>query len=91
MQEGQDIKNPTKKGIALATLLVAPLAAQFLLQKQKSDISPRATKTGNGHEWIIVPVQGNDIDQYNFTPISSGVLQLAGFTGAYAIAKRRKK
>jgi len=89
------MKNSIKKGIALAivlvTLLVAPLTAQVFLQKQKSDISPRATKTGNGQEWIIVPVQGMDIDQYNFTPVGSGVVVLALLGGGYALLKRRKK
>ena len=83
------------KGIAIAailtTMFAAPLSAQVFLQKQKSDISPRATKAGNGQEWIIVPVQGMDIDQYNFTPVGSGALLLAGMAGAYALAKRRKK
>jgi len=89
------MKKSIKKGIALATVLVtmvvAPLTAQVFLQRQKSDISPRTTKTGAGHEWIIVPVQGIDIDQYAATPLGSGVVVLAGLAGAYAMAKRRKK
>jgi len=89
------MKKSIKKGIALAavltTLVVAPLTAQIFLQKQKSDISPRSTKTGAGHEWIIVPVQGIDIDQYAATPIGSGVAILSLLGGAYAFAKRRKK
>jgi len=89
------MKRKSIKAIALVVMLVtmvsAPLTAQIFLQKQKSDISPRSTKTGAGHEWIIVPVQGIDIDQYAATPIGSGVAILSLLGGAYAFAKRRKK
>ena len=89
------MKKSIKKGIALATVLVtmvvAPLTAQVFLQRQKSDISPRTTQTGAGHEWIIVPVQGIDIDQYAATPIGSGVAIFTLLGGAYAFAKSRKK
>ena len=56
------MKRKSIKAIALVVMLVtmvsAPLTAQIFLQKQKTDISPRAAKTGSGQEWIIVPVQG---------------------------------
>ncbi len=88
------MKNWIKKSLSVVTVLacmaVAPLAAQVFLQKQKSDISPRANKTGNGQEWIIVPVQGMDIDQYNFTPAGSGVVVLSLLCGVYVIAKKKK-
>ena len=81
--------------IAVLVLLTATMgsaSAQIFLQKDRGDISPRATSNGlTGKEWVIVPVQGLDIDQYAFTPAGSGVLLLAGFAGAYAFAKRRKK
>ena len=76
----------------LVTMAVEPLNAQIFLQKDRGDISPRATSNGTtGKEWVIVPVQGMDIDQYAFTPTGSGIMLLAGLAGAYGIAKRRKK
>ena len=76
----------------LVTMAVDPLNAQIFLQKDRGDISPRATANGTtGKEWVIVPVQGLDIDQYAFTPTGSGALLLAGLAGAYGFAKRRKK
>ena len=90
------MKKSIKKGLAIATVIItmvsAPLTAQVFLQKEKGDIAPRNTSGSNtGQEWIIVPIQGYDIDQYNFTPVGGGALLLAGFAGAYALAKRRKK
>ena len=52
--------------------------------------SPRA-KGDPDQEWLIVPVQGETIDQYAYTPVGGGVLLLAGMAGAYAFAKRRKE
>lgn len=77
--------------VVLVTMVVAPLTAQIFLQKEKTDISPRSTKADANQEWIIVPVQGMDIDQYAATPLGGGAVVLAGLAGAYAIAKRRKK
>ena len=89
------MKKSIKKGIAIATVLVtmivAPLTAQVFLQKQKGDISPRSTKNGQNNEWIIIPTQGLDIDQYAATPIGSGVVVLTLLGGGYALLKRRKK
>ena len=89
------MKKSMKKGIAIAAILVsmiaAPLTAQVFLQKEKGDISPRNTSGSSGQEWIIVPVQGMDIDQYAATPLGSGALLLAGMAGAYAFAKRKKR
>ena len=89
------MKNSIIKGIALATVLVtmiaAPLSAQIFLQKQKGDISPRGTSNGQGTEWIIIPTQGLDIDQYAATPIGSGIAILTLLGGGYALAKSRKK
>ena len=89
------MKKSIKKGIALATVLVtmivAPLTAQVFLQKQKGDISPRSTKNGQNNEWIIIPTQGLDIDQYAATPVGSGVVVLTLLGGGYALLKRRKK
>ena len=89
------MKKSIKKGIALATVLVtmivAPLTAQIFLQKQKGDISPRGTSNGQGTEWIIIPTQGLDIDQYAATPVGSGVVVLTLLGGGYALLKRRKK
>ena len=89
------MKRNTIKAIALlvmlTTVVIAPLTAQIFLQRQKTDISPRAAKTGSGQEWIIVPVQGIDIDQYAATPLGGGIALLAGMAGFYAFAKRRKK
>ena len=77
--------------VVLVTMVVAPLTAQIFLQRDKGEIAPRGAKGDANQEWIIVPVQGMDIDQYNFTPVGSGVVLLAGLAGAYAFAKRRKK
>ena len=89
------MKKSIKKGIAIATVLVtmivAPLTAQVFLQKQKGDISPRSTKNGQNNEWIIIPTQGLDIDQYAATPVGSGVVVLTLLGGGYALLKRRKK
>ena len=75
----------------LVTLIAAPLTAQIFLQKQKGDISPRSTKNGQTNEWIIIPTQGVDIDQYAATPVGSGVVVLTLLGGGYAMLKRRKK
>lgn len=89
------MKKSIKKGLAIATVIItmvsAPLTAQVFLQKEKGDISPRGTSGNGGQEWIIVPIQGMDIDQYAATPLGGGALLLAGMAGAYALAKRRKK
>ena len=89
------MKKSIKKGIAIATVLVtmivAPLTAQVFLQKQKGDISPRSTKNGQNNEWIIIPTQGLDIDQYAATPVGSGVVVLTLLGGGYALLKKRKK
>ena len=89
------MKKSIKKGIAIATVLVtmivAPLTAQVFLQKQKGDISPRSTKNGQNNEWIIIPTQGLDIDQYAATPVGCGVVVLTLLGGGYALLKKRKK
>ena len=89
------MKKSIKKGIAIATVLVtmivAPLTAQVFLQKQKGDISPRSTKNGQNNEWIIIPTQGLDIDQYAATPVGSGVVVLTLLGGGYALLKKRRK
>ena len=89
------MKKQIVRVIAVLVLLTATIGsadAQIFLQKDRGDISPRATSNGTtGKEWVIVPVQGLDIDQYAFTPTGSGALLLAGLAGAYGIAKRRKK
>lgn len=89
------MKRTVKKGLAIAavivTMVVAPLTAQVFLQREKNDISPRANTGLTGHEWVLIPIQGTDIDQYNFVPLGGGSLLLAGLAGAYAFAKSRKK
>ncbi len=75
----------------LTAMSAEPLNAQIFLQKDRGDISPRANANGvTGKEWVIVPVQGLDIDQYAFTPIGNGMLLLTGMAGAYFLARRRK-
>ena len=84
-----------KKVIAIAAILVsmiaAPLTAQVFLQKDKGDIAPRNAKGDANQEWIIIPTQGLDIDQYAATPVGSGVVVLTLLGGGYALLKKRRK
>ena len=96
MKDMKNIRKSMIKTVAIAamvTMAALPLTAQVFLQKDKGDIAPRTNQSGTstGKEWIIVPVQGLDIDQYAMTPVGSGALLLAGMAGAYAFAKRRKR
>lgn len=78
----------------LTALLVSVMAvcnAQIFVLDDDEELSPRSGATGDvNNEWLVVPDQGVTIDQYNYTPVGSGVLLLAGLAGAYAFAKRRK-
>lgn len=40
---------------------------------------------------VMVPLQGQAYDQYEFTPVGSGLLVLLGMGGAYLVAKRKKQ
>lgn len=77
--------------ITALLMLGTAATAQVFLQKEKGDISPRNTSGSGGQEWIIVPIQGMDIDQYAATPLGSGVVLMTLLGGAYALTKRKKK
>lgn len=39
---------------------------------------------------VMVPLQGQNYDQFEYAPLGSGLLMFMGLGGAYLLAKRKK-
>lgn len=39
---------------------------------------------------VMVPMQGQNVDQWKIAPLDGGLLLLAGFGAAYLVGKRKK-
>ena len=39
---------------------------------------------------VMIPLQGQDYDQFEYAPLGEGMLMLLGMGGAYLAAKRKK-
>ena len=74
--------------VLLFTMSVAN-AQIFINGDDIEETSPRATTPTS--EFLEVPIQGVNYDQNNYAPLGSGLLVLAGLSGLYVAAKRRKK
>ena len=61
----------------------------FITGEDIEETSPRATSSSN--EILNVPTQGVNYDQNNYAPLGSGLIILAGLSGLYVAAKRRRK
>lgn len=40
---------------------------------------------------VMIPLQGQDYDQFEYTPLVGGLLMLLGMGGVYLVAKNKKK
>ena len=86
----KNIKTTLMTAALIFTMSVAN-AQVFLDENYDENTSPRSGTKGDANgDWLVVPTQGSTSDQYDFAPVGSGVLFLAGMAGAYAFAKRRK-
>ena len=78
--------------MSVAALLLTMSVANaqiFITGEDIEETSPRTTTPTV--EILEVPTQGVNYDQSNYAPLGSGLLILAGLSGLYAVAKRRKK
>ena len=84
----KDVVRIMSMAVLLLTMSVAN-AQIFITGDDTEETSPRATSSSN--EILNVPTQGVNYDQNNYAPLGSGILVMAGLSGLYVAAKRRKK
>lgn len=82
------MRNFKKIMVAFATslMMMGPLHAQVFIQDDEFEGQLRS---GYEEFELITPYQAGDMDE--FSPISDGLLALTGLSGAYLLAKRKKK
>lgn len=72
--------------IAMSLMMMGPLQAQVFIQDDEFEGQLRS---GYEEFELITPYQAGDMDE--FSPISDGLFALTGLSGAYLLAKRKKK
>jgi hypothetical protein len=76
--------------LVILNLSVTPLLGQMILTEEDVGINPRAAKSYPDN-WVMVPVQNVTYDQWNYAPLSDGLLLLVGLGGAYLLKKKRSQ
>lgn len=71
---------------AMSLMMMGPLQAQVFIQDDEFEGQLRS---GYEEFELITPFQAGDMDE--FSPINDGLLALTGLSGAYLLAKRKKK
>lgn len=76
---------------AIFTLFMAGAPAIGQVIYLDEDIT-NLRKGKNGNELgVMIPLQGQNYDQWEYSPIGGGLLMLLGMGGAYLVAKRKKE
>ena len=69
-------------------MAVAPAIGQVIYLDE--DIT-NLRKGRDGNELgVMIPLQGQNYDQFEYAPLGEGFLMLLGLGGAYLVAKRKK-
>lgn len=71
-------------------LSFTPMFGQMILTDEDVGLNPRAASStpNNG---VMVPLQNVNYDQWEYLPLSDGLLLLAGLGGAYLLKKKRSQ
>lgn len=68
----------------------APLFGQMIFTDEDAGVNPRAGKANPGFG-VMVPLQDVTFDQWEYLPLTDGLLLLAGLGGVYLLKKKRSK
>ena len=70
-------------------MAAAPAIGQVIYLDE--DITNLRKGTKGDELGVMVPLQGQNYDQWQYAPLGSGLLTLLGLGGFYLVAKRKKE
>lgn len=73
------------------TLFMAAVPAIGQVIYLDEDVTNLRKGTDESGLGVMIPLQGQAYDQFEYSPVGSGLLVLLGMGGAYLIAKRKKE
>ena len=75
---------------AIFTLFMAAAPAIGQVIYLDEDVTNLRKGTRDPDLGVMIPLQGQNYDQWEYSPIGGGLLMLLGMGGAYLVAKRKK-